>query len=157
MLINGGFESGALAPWGSDGDVSLGPGRGSANGVRMCGANDSSGELWQALLLPSADAAQLQFWWRADSAAAQSGDLVDLMINYGSGVARLYTMRAVEPLELWRRAVIDLSAYAGMHVKLVFLGQTNATAPTLFRLDDASVRVCLGARELYLPLVVRRR
>ena len=154
MLVNGGFESGALSPWDSNGDVHLGPGRGSANGVRLCGANSSSGELWQSVRLPEGDTAQLQFWWRADSSEAQSGDLVDLMINYGSGVARLYTMRALAPLEQWQRAVVDLSAYAGLHVRLVFLAQTNATAPSLFRLDDVSLRVCLE-RRLYLPLLLR--
>ena len=50
--------------------------------------------------------------------------------------------------------MVDLSAYAGQRVKLVFLAQTNATTPTLFRLDDVSLRVCLE-RRLYLPLLLR--
>lgn len=77
LLVNGDFETGSLPPyWGSDGAVGLGPGRNSAHGAWLGGADSAGGELWQWVTIPSAalrtgpagaDSVRLEFWWLAES------------------------------------------------------------------------------------------
>lgn len=146
MLENGDFEGGSLAPWGTSGAVELGPGRDSAFGVQLGGADNVAGELWQTLALPDGvSPVQLQFWWLAESEIEQPGDILDVIVQHEGGAQRLQSRPALAPLGQWQAEVLDLSAFAGQTVALTFLVNTDGEVPSTFRVDDVRVKACVGA------------
>ncbi|MFQ5859774.1 MAG: hypothetical protein ACE5LU_29615, partial [Anaerolineae bacterium] len=152
LLTNGDFETGLLSPaWGSAGAVGMGPGRSSAHGARLGGANNAEGELWQGLTIPStalrtspvsANPVQLEFWWIAESASEQPGDAVDVIVQHGEQADLLSTLQAVAPLGQWQQEAVDLTSYAGQDVAVTFLVHTDGQAPSTFGLDDISLKAC---------------
>ena len=174
LLINGDFETGSFPPWDSWRSVSLGPGRNSAHGAWLGGANNAAGELWQGVAIPGdANSVPLEFWWLAESTEEQPGDAVDVIVQYGDEQADLLrTLPAVEPLGQWRHEAVDLTAYAGQTVLVTFLVHTNDEVPSTFRLDDVSLEACgvapptptstptgtvspTPAQRVYLPIVLK--
>jgi len=147
LLINGDFEAGSLPPWGSWGNVSLGSGHNSAYGVWLGGADNAEGELWQGVAIPAgANPVQLEFWWMAESASEQPGDVVEVVVQYGDELAdHLRTLPAVDPLGQWRQEAVDLTTYAGQEVVVTFLVHTDDQMPSTFRLDDVSLKACGAA------------
>jgi len=142
-LLNGDFETGSLAPWTIAGPVGLAGGRGSPYGAWLGGESLTMGELAQRLTIPSdSTAVTLEFWWLAESATQQPGDILDVLVQHPGGVERLRTWLAVDPLGEWRHDVLDLSAYAGRTVTITFQAHTDAAAPSTFRVDDVSLLAC---------------
>ncbi|HBY93895.1 MAG TPA: hypothetical protein DEP84_07965 [Chloroflexi bacterium] len=143
-MANGGFESGSLPPfWSSDGDVGLGPGRNSAHGAWLGGANDAGGELMQRVaILAGANPVRLEFWWLAEGETEQPGDFLDVIVQHEAGSDRLRRLQAVAPLGQWHQETLDLTAYAGQTVGVTFRVSTDGEVPTTFRLDDVSVKSC---------------
>jgi hypothetical protein len=144
LLINGDFETGSLPPWGSDGAVWLGAGRGSAYGAWLGGADNAGGELWQVVAIPAAaNLVRWEFWWLAEAEIEQPGDAVVVIVQYGEEQAdHLLTLRAVAPLGQWQQAAVDLTAYAGREVAVTFFVHTDGEVPTTFRLDDVILWAC---------------
>jgi len=157
--MNGGFETGSLAPWGSDGPAGVsGPGRTGAFHAWLGGHDNTEAEVFQWVNLPQAsNSIRLIFWWRADSASEQPEDSLFVLAQYDSQADQVLTLHAVAPLGQWHRAEVDLSAYAGMRVLPTFHAHTDGAGPTTFRVDDAALLACespTGCR-LYLPLVLK--
>lgn len=61
LLVNGDFETGELAPWQQEGEVTLGPGYESDYGVQLGGTDNATGGIWQEVFLPVAEEVQLDF------------------------------------------------------------------------------------------------
>ena len=143
LVSNGGFESG-LAPWGSSGAAGRGPGRTGAWGGRLGGQDNAYGELIQWIYLPAgASPAPWEFWWRAEAAGQQPGDILRALIQAPDEEPVLLTLPAVGALNTWQHAAVDLSPYAGKGFFLSFGATTDASVPTTFRVDDVSVKACV--------------
>ncbi|GEM_PF-887528 len=153
LLINGDFEAGTLPPWGSDGAVWLGAGRGSAYGAWLGGADNAGGELWQVVTIPAgANPVRLEFWWLAESEVEQPDDALEVLVQYGDEQAdHLLTLRAVAPLGQWQQAAVDLTDYAGQTVSVTFFVHTDGEVPSTFRLDDVILWACGVATPTLTP------
>ena len=143
LLVNGDFEAGELSPWGSDGAVGLGAGW-EGGGAWLAGADDASGELWQAVSIPAgSDPAILAFWWQADSEVQDPGDVLQVVAQFDAEEpGTLLTLRNVGAEGGWRYATADLAAYAGQRVGLTFHALNNSEVPTTFRLDNVRLLSC---------------
>jgi len=144
LLVNGGFESGSLAPWWQAGAVGLGSGQDTAYGVWMGGADSVAGEMGQMIDVPAgSQPVRLRFAWRAESPIEQPDDVLEVLLQYGEEqVDHLRTLRAVAPLNQWRFEEVDMTAYAGQAVGLTFFVHTDGEVPSTFRVDDVSVVAC---------------
>jgi hypothetical protein len=157
LLINGGFETG-LSPWHIDGQAGVStPGRNSAFHAWLGGQDNVEAEVFQWVDVPSdVSSAPLVFWWRADAASEQPDDHLFVLVQYDDQVDPVYAVRGVAPLDQWRRAEVDLSNYAGMHVLVTFHAHTDGAVPTTFRVDDAALLACGPPRQpTFLPLTLR--
>ena len=144
-LSNGSFQSGALSPWFSVGDAGLGTGRDSTYGGWLGGKNNAQGELDQWVTLPAVPGPiRWEFWWKAETSAAQPDDLVYVRIEVEGSEPHLLTLRAEGALNTWRQDSVDLTPYAGKTLLASFLVLTDAATPTTFRNDDVSIRLCSG-------------
>lgn len=142
LLANGDFESRTLAPWTSEGQAGLGAGRQGEQGAWLGGANAVTGEISQEVTVPEgAGPVVLHFWWLADGASEQPGDVLDVVVR-GRVDDRLRSLPAAPPLGEWRPVSLDLSAYAGERVRLSFFAHTDRTGPTTFRVDGAGLSAC---------------
>ena len=147
LLVNGSFEAGELAPWGSDGAVELGMGRGGGNGVWLGGSNDANGELWQPVAIPAgAGPVRLGFWWQVQNETEQPEDHVMVIVQHGEEAEALHILRGVSPVGEWQYGAVDLTPYAGREVAVTFLVHTDAVHPTTFLLDDVTLSSCGGDR-----------
>lgn len=151
LLANGDFETGLFPPWGSAGAVSMGPGHSSAHGAQLGGTNNAEGELWQGVTIPStglrtgpsgANPVRLEFWWIAESASEQPGDAVDVIVQHGEQADLLRTLQAVAPLGQWQQETMNLITYAGQEIAVTFLVHTDDEVPSVFGLDDVSLKAC---------------
>lgn len=144
LVSNGGFESG-LAPWGSNGAAGRGPGRTGAWGGWLGGQNSAYGEIIQWVNLPAgANPAPWEFWWRAEAAGQQPGDVLRAFVQAPGEEPVLLTLPATGALDTWRYAAVDLSPYAGKGFFLSFGATTDAGTPTTFRIDDVSAKGCVS-------------
>ncbi|HUW12318.1 MAG TPA: hypothetical protein VM537_21515, partial [Anaerolineae bacterium] len=143
LLINGGFETGDLPPWGSDRLAGVsGPGRNSEHHAWLAGQDNTEAEIFQQVTLPRASSpVRLIFWWLADAISEQPDDVLSVLIQYGEQADSLFTAPAA-PLGEWQREEVDLSAYAGGTVLVTFHAHTGDARPTTFRLDDVSLLAC---------------
>jgi hypothetical protein len=84
-----------------------------------------------------------QFWWKAEVASAQPDDVLIVRIEdeAGSGPTFL-TLRAEGVLNIWQQDAVDLTAFDGKRVMVSFLVQTDGSVPTIFRVDDVTLRAC---------------
>ena len=130
----------------------MGTGRESAHGVMLAGADDAHGELWQSIVITdTVGPVQLSFWWLAASEGEQLDDVLEVILQIGEEPRLLHTMRVTEPLFEWRQVVLDLTQFAGQEATLTFLVHTDGETPSIFRLDDASVKVCLQPLHTVTP------
>jgi hypothetical protein len=145
LLFNGSFQDSVLDPWFAVGDAGLGAGRSSSFGAWLGGKNDAIGELDQHVTLP-ADPYPIrwEFWWKAESTAAQHDDVLMVRLESAGQEPILLLLRAEQALNSWRPESVDLSAWAGKQVLISFLADTDGSLPTTFRVDDVSIRACGG-------------
>ena len=143
VSTNGDFETGALAPWGSDKNAGLGVGRNSVYGGWLGGQNNAVGELIQWVYIPAdASIARWSFWWRSEVASQQPQDVMHVFIQMQDEEPVLLLLPATGTLNQWRQASVDLSPYAGKGFHASFLASTDASVPTTFRVDDVSIISC---------------
>ncbi|MEJ5197323.1 MAG: DNRLRE domain-containing protein [Anaerolineae bacterium] len=146
LIVNGGFETGSLPPWGSSGQVGLGTGRNSPNGAWLGGSDGAVGELLQNVSIPGgAGPVRLEFWWRTEAEMEQPDDALDVLVQHAGQADRLLTLPAVAPLGQWQQTTVDLADYAGQTVAVTFLAHTDGEVPTTFRVDDVSLWACGAA------------
>jgi len=142
-LVNGGFDSGSFTPWAANGAIGLGLGRVNLFGARLGGYPGSAAWLEQSFSIPAGtQSVWLSFWWLVDNRVPQPGDLLRVSIVQGSQTVTLRSYSGGQSLNLWQEELVDLSAYVGRAVKVVFEVHNHAVDPGAFRLDDISVSAC---------------
>jgi len=145
LLANGDFEAGSLAPWASAGAVGLDWGRNGTHGAWLGRGDNVFGELRQAVTIPSgANPVTLEYWWLAQSQNDQYLDVLTILVEEAGQPQELRTWRAIAPFDQWRQDALDLTAYAGRSISVVFLVRTDTSVPSAFVVDDVSLRACGG-------------
>jgi hypothetical protein len=144
LLENGGFETGSLLPgWSSEGDVAMGAGRESDYGVHLGGRDEAYGQLSQTRLIPSgSDPVRLEFWWRTETEVEQLTDGVQVWVSDSQGPNEMLVLRAINPIGVWRHEAVDLTSFAGENSNLSFVVSTDHQHPSVFILDDVSLKAC---------------
>ena len=143
LLVNGSFENGDLAPWQVSGNTRLGPGRNSAAGVLLLGANNAVDQVSQNVGIPAAATlARLDFWWTADGGVDQPNDILIAFALHQTGATELKTLHAVAPFGLWQHETLDVTSYAGQLLGIAFTAYSDAAQPSSFMLDDVSLTAC---------------
>lgn len=143
LLGNGGFETGSFAPWEVSGPAWIGPGRESEFAAWLAGTDGAVVELAQVASISSRfGSVPLTFWWLAESDYEQPRDRLRLLVRRTGGEDLLGEWNAAAPLGQWRLESLDLSAYLGQSITLVFQVFTDARAPSTFKLDDVSLFGC---------------
>ena len=146
LLVNGDFEAGSLAPWSSAGAVGLDWGRNGTHGAWLGRGDDVFGELRQAVTIPAgANPVRLEYWWIAESQNDQHLDVLTILIEEADQAQELRVWRAVAPFGQWQQDVLDLTAYAGRSISVVFMVRTDTSVPSEFAVDDVSLKACGGA------------
>ena len=164
LVIDGGFESatasGNTAPgWAGSTTVSghqtiiqngTYPHTGKNYG-NLGGVNSVTDTLTQTVSIPSGTSASLTFWVNVVSQETTTATAYDTLAVeiHNSGGTLLSTPLTLSNLDktssgntngtYFRPPAINLSAYAGQTVQIVFRGICDSTLPTTFRLDDVSL------------------
>jgi hypothetical protein len=142
LLTNGGFESG-LSGWSSWGNVTTGAGRLSPVGAQLGGVNNAQGELWQSFFVPAdAESVTWRFWWKAATSVTQPEDFLHVYTEVGDINLQYGLLRAQGALDQWQMVEVDLTQWAGRWVMTALQVETDASVPSTFRIDDASVLAC---------------
>ena len=106
--------------------------------------NNISGSLFQEIAIPSsADSATL-FFWRYISTSEPGGSTPDVMQltvrdDAGDFLDGLFSFSNANATADYVSEEFDLSEFIGETVQIHFQATTNATYPTLFRIDDVSL------------------
>jgi len=140
LLVNGDFETG-LEGWESLGPVFASDGRGGGGAV-LGGEDESVAELAQAFRVPEGTVeVGLALWWRAESGEPQPDDRLEVVAYTESGPVSIRTLAAAD-LNEWHLLSVELPPVAGQDLQVAIVASTDAAVPTLFRIDDVSVRAC---------------
>lgn len=143
LLDNGGFETGSFAPWEVSGPAWIGPGHESEFSAWLAGTDGAVVELTQGASISSRfGSVPLTFWWLVESEYEQPRDRLRLLVRRTGGEDLLGEWQALAPFGQWRPESLDLSAYIGQSITLVFLVFTDARTPSTFRVDDVSLLGC---------------
>lgn len=144
LVRNGDFESGSFAPeWGRFGATRIGVGRQSAFGAQLGAQDNAAGEVSQTIGIPAeARPVRLHFWWLVDGDREQTADVVGVYAVDGDVAHGLAALRAVEPFGIWAPVELDLTRLAGRWISLAFLVTTDAQHPSVFTVDDVSLKAC---------------
>ena len=150
LITNGGFESGT-APWTFSGTAQRSTGSFPHSGVAyslMGVSNSSTGAEFQQISIPSGSSPSLTFWLNVTSNEATGASIFDRFFvevrsttgtllatlatfsNQNKGTAGVYV----------QRGPYNLSSFAGQTVRIQFRATNDITLPTVFRVDDVSVR-----------------
>ncbi|MEV6306032.1 S8 family serine peptidase [Actinoplanes sp. NPDC051861] len=138
---NPGFESGS-SPWTSTANVigtwSQYPARtGTRNAWLNGGGQAQTDTLSQRVTLPSCETVTLRFWIRI-ATAEYDGQVYDrLTLTAGGATVAAYTN--LDKTSGYVEKAVDLSAFAGQTVDLVFTGVEDWSLQTSFVIDDVSV------------------
>jgi hypothetical protein len=160
LIGNGGFELGT-SPWSVAGNFQIASGfpyphSGSAYAfLTLPGGtpgNNLFGTLDQSVTLPGGvSSALLSFWVNVSSQDSTSTpyDFFDVTVEDASGgylatVAVLSNLDQ-QPAGLYRQVTYDMTRFAGTTVRVHFLATTDASLPTVFRIDDVSLTVTANA------------
>jgi len=116
--------------------------------LQLGGYTKGTDTLYQDVTIPpTASYAQLQFWYRIDTAdsATIPHDTMEVFLSIPGG-ARLGTYFTFSNTDdtggAWVHSqTMDVSAFRGQTVRLTFSAVNDATSPTSFRVDDVSLAV----------------
>jgi hypothetical protein len=154
LVTNGGFESGSTGwvLWGAfyaDSRFShphSGSGYAYLSNADGTPGNNLFGTMYQAVSIPSsATAATLTFWYNITTGETGSSpyDLLQVSIrdsadNYLATVA-IFDNTNSQPIGVYSQKSFDMTPYIGQTIRIRFLGTTNSSLPTVFRIDDVSI------------------
>ena len=149
LLSNGGFE-GSAAPWTLTGNAvhsTAGPAHAGAGHVIVAASLRGTGVVRQIVTIPSSATGALTFWLNITSdettTTAQRDRLfVEVRNRSGALLATLATYSNLDKgtLGAYKPVSLSLAAYKGRTVRLRFVARNNRTLPTIFRLDDVSLK-----------------
>ncbi len=154
LITNGGFESG-LNGWNVIGDFHADPGFPYYHsGARYAylstptgnPGNNLIGNMYQTVSIPSSvTSATLTFWYNitTNEIESTSYDVLNVKIQNSAG-AYLSTVASwsnldSQPIGIYGQKSFDLTSYIGQTIRINFLGTTDGSLPTVFRIDDVSI------------------
>ena len=113
------------------------------------GANDEQSELWQQIVIDAATPV-LRYTYAIGSADDCGFDLAQIVIN-GTAVVRHYDLCVANQTDGWVQGTVDLSAYAGQSVELLFLLVNDEALNSNFFLDNVGFVAAAAAEEPVAP------
>lgn len=146
LLLNPGFESGAVSWTGTSGPITANTGRPARTGswkLWLGGNGSRSTEtISQNVSIPStATAATLSFWLRTDTAERGSTayDTMKVQVVSGSTTSTLATYSNVGTNATYTQKSFNLAAYKGRTITLKYLMSEDTSLQTSFVVDDTAV------------------
>ena len=145
LLVNPGFESGAVSWTGTAGPITSDTGRPAHTGSwkLWLGGNGSAGTETEAqtVAVPATGTPKLSFWIRTDTAETGSTayDTMKVQVVNGSATTTLATFSNVGTSTTYAQKVYDLSAFKGKSVSVKFTATEDSSLQTSFVVDDTSV------------------
>ncbi|MEO6018733.1 MAG: M4 family metallopeptidase [Knoellia sp.] len=146
LLLNPGFESGAVNWTGSSGPVTNNTGRPARTGswkLWLGGNGSRSTEtISQNVSIPAtATAATLSFWLRTDTAESGSTayDTMKIQVVNGTATTTLATYSNVGASATYAQKSFNLTAYKGKTITVKYLMSEDASLQTSFVVDDTAV------------------
>ncbi len=146
LLLNPGFESGAVNWTGTAGPITNNTGRPARTGswkLWLGGNGSTSTEtVSQSVAIPSsATAATLSFWMRSDTAESGSTayDTMKVQVVDGSTTTTLATYSNVGTNATYTQKSFSLTAYKGKTVSVKFLLSEDSSLQTSFVVDDTAL------------------
>jgi Zn-dependent metalloprotease len=146
LLLNPGFESGAVSWTGSAGPITNDTGRPARTGSWKMwlggnGATTTETEQQSVTIPATATAASLSFWLRTDTAESGSTayDTMKVQIVDGSTTTTLATYSNVGTSTTYTQKSFNVLAYKGKTVTVKFLMNEDSSLQTSFVVDDTSL------------------
>ena len=114
----------------------------------LSSSNDRIGTLYQNVTIPAgASSAVLEYWLSVSTQETGSTayDVLSTSIKNASGSSTLAVVSTRSNLNAggYQKITYDLSAYIGQTIQLHFLGVTDSSLGTIFRIDDVSVQAVI--------------
>ncbi|MEW5988651.1 MAG: hypothetical protein AB1791_18645 [Chloroflexota bacterium] len=144
VLTSPGFEGGPGVGWTESavGIISTVRPHGGTYSAEECGVDNCVEYVEQLVTIPVDG--RLSFWWQMislDSTTTAYDYLrVQLYNTNGQLLATVRTLNNTGPRNRWRQETINLAPAAGQTVWLRFTTTTNGSLPTVFFVDDVSLR-----------------
>ena len=146
LLLNPGFESGAVSWTGSAGPITNDTGRPARTGSWKMwlggnGATTTETEQQSVTIPATATAASLSFWLRTDTAESGSTayDTMKVQVVDGSTTTTLATYSNVGTNATYTQKSFNVLAYKGKTVTVKFLMNEDSSLQTSFVVDDTSL------------------
>jgi Zn-dependent metalloprotease len=146
LLLNPGFESGAVSWTGTAGPITNNTGRPARTGswkLWLGGNGSTSTEtVQQSVAIPSTvTAATLSFWLRTDTAESGSTtyDTMKVQVVDGSTTTTLATYSNVGSNATYTQKSFNVSAYKGKTISVKFLMNEDSSLQTSFVVDDTAL------------------
>jgi Zn-dependent metalloprotease len=146
LLLNPGFESGAVSWTGTAGPITNNTGRPARTGTwkLWLGGNGTTTTetVQQSVAIPATvTAASLSFWLRSDTAESGSTayDTMKVQIVDGATTTTLATYSNVGTNATYTQKSFDVTAYKGRTISVKFLMNEDSTLQTSFVVDDTSL------------------
>ena len=147
LLLNPGFESGAVNWTGTAGPITNNTGRPARTGswkLWLQGNGRATTEnVGQSVAIPaSATTATLSFWIRIDTAETTTGTVYDtakVQVVDGSTTTTLATYSNLNKNTSYVQKTLNVTAYKGKTVTVKFVGQEDSSLQTSFVIDDTSL------------------
>ena len=146
LLLNPGFESGAVSWTGTSGPITNNASRPARTGTwkLWLGGNGSTSTetIQQSVAIPSTvTAASLSFWLRTDTSESGSTayDTMKVQVVDGATTTTLATYSNVGTNATYTQKTFDVTAYKGKTISVKFLMNEDSTLQTSFVVDDTSL------------------
>jgi aminopeptidase S len=147
LILNPGFESGAVNWTGTSGPITNNTGRpartGSWKAWLQGNGRTSTENVGQSVAIPaSATAASLSLWIRIDTAETTGStvyDTVKVQIVDGGTTTTLATYSNLNKNTSYVQKTLNVLAYKGKTITVKFLGQEDSSLQTSFVIDDVAL------------------
>ncbi|MBO9521900.1 MAG: M4 family metallopeptidase [Nocardioidaceae bacterium] len=149
LLLNPGFESGAVSWTGTAGPITNNTGRPARTGTWKMwlggnGVTATENEAQSVTIPASATSATLTFWIRIDSSETTTSvayDTAKVQIVNGATTSTLATYSNLNKNGTYVQKSFDVSAYKGKTVSVKFLMSEDSSLQTSFVVDDTALTV----------------
>lgn len=147
LLLNPGFESGAVNWTGTAGPITNNTGRPARTGtwkmwLQGNGTTTTENENQSVAIPAAATSATLSFWIRIDTAETTTSTVYDtakIQIVSGGTTTTLATYSNLNKNTTYVQKSFNVTAYKGKTVTVRFLGQEDSSLQTSFVIDDTSL------------------
>jgi hypothetical protein len=148
LLLNPGFESGAVSWTGTSGPITSNTGRPARTGSWKMwlggnGATTTETEQQSVTIPSTATSATLSFWLRTDTAESGSTayDTMRVQVVDGATTSTLVTYSNVGTNATFTQKSFNVTAYKGKTISVKFLMNEDSSLQTSFVVDDTAVTV----------------